>query len=58
MLQGDASKPAAVLGWTPTASVEKLAWMMAHADLDLARREKTLRDAGHEVPRREGHDQQ
>jgi hypothetical protein len=31
--------------------------MMVDHDLELARREKTLRDAGHEMPAFSGHDQ-
>jgi len=58
MLRGDASKAAAKLGWTPTTTVEKLAWMMANADWEIAKREKLLREAGHQMPAREGHDQQ
>ncbi len=56
-LQGDASRAREQLGWTPTTSVEELAKMMAEADLELARRERTLRDAGHVLPERTGHDQ-
>ena len=50
-LRGDASKAAAKLGWTPTTSIERLCHMMVEADTELARREKVLRDAGHELPR-------
>jgi hypothetical protein len=31
--------------------------MMVDSDLELARREKTLRDAGHQLPANSGHDQ-
>jgi GDPmannose 4,6-dehydratase len=48
-LLGDASKAHRVLGWKPKTSVESLARMMVEHDLELARRERTLRDAGHEV---------
>ena len=48
-LLGDASKARSVLGWRPKTSVEDLARMMVDHDLDLARRERTLRDAGHAV---------
>mgnify|MGYP003350238150 CR=1 FL=1 len=34
------------LGWKPKVGVEQLARMMVESDLELARREKTLRDAG------------
>jgi GDPmannose 4,6-dehydratase len=53
-LQGNASKIRSALGWTPTVDVKSLAMMMADADLELARREKTLRDAGHDLPRNHG----
>jgi len=56
-LLGDPGKAKRALGWEPTTSVEQLAVMMAEHDLDLARREKTLRDAGHEMPAVIGHDQ-
>ena len=49
-LLGDPTKARDKLGWEPRTSVEELARMMVESDLDLARREKTLRDAGHEVP--------
>jgi len=54
-LLGDMSKARRVLGWEPKTSVEDLARMMVDHDLELARRERTLRDAGHEVhaPRHE-----
>jgi hypothetical protein len=37
--------------------VAQLAVMMVEHDLELARREKTLRDAGHDMPASTGHDQ-
>ena len=49
-LLGDPTKAKEKLGWEPRTSVEDLARMMVESDLELARREKTLRDAGHEVP--------
>jgi GDPmannose 4,6-dehydratase len=57
VLLGDASKAQAELGWEPKTTVEALAGMMVDADMELARREKTLRDAGHELPSSIGHDQ-
>jgi GDPmannose 4,6-dehydratase len=48
-LLGDATKAKRVLGWTPTTTIERLAALMVEADLELARREKTLRDAGHDI---------
>ena len=49
VLLGDASKARAVLNWRPRTTIEQLVAMMVDADLELARREKTLRDAGHDV---------
>ncbi len=46
-LRGDASKARRVLGWSPTTSADQLIAMMVDSDLELARRERTLRDAGH-----------
>jgi len=57
LLLGDPSKARRVLKWEPETSVEELAAMMVDSDLELARREKTLRDAGHEMPAHAGHDQ-
>jgi len=57
LLLGDPTKAKKKLGWVPTTSVEELARMMVDADMELARREKTLRDAGHELPEFAGHDQ-
>lgn len=56
-LLGDPSKAKRQLGWVPETSVEQLAQMMVDHDMELARREKTLRDAGHELPATMGHDQ-
>jgi GDPmannose 4,6-dehydratase len=50
-------RPSAKLGWVPTTTVEQLAAMMVEHDLEMARREKTLRDAGHKMPEFAGHDQ-
>jgi GDPmannose 4,6-dehydratase len=57
LLLGDPTKAKQKLGWVPTTTVEELARMMVEADMELARREKTLRDAGHELPEFAGHDQ-
>lgn len=56
-LLGDSSKAQTQLGWKPETSVEELARMMVEHDLELASREKTLRDAGHDMPSTVGHDQ-
>jgi GDPmannose 4,6-dehydratase len=55
-LLGDCSKAKAKLGWEPTTTVEELAKMMVDNDLELAQREKTLRDAGHKMPRQGDYD--
>lgn len=57
LLLGDPTKAKQKLGWVPTTTVEQLAAMMVDTDLELAKREKTLRDAGHEMPEFAGHDQ-
>ncbi|HEY8091197.1 MAG TPA: GDP-mannose 4,6-dehydratase, partial [Polyangiaceae bacterium] len=46
-LRGDASKARAKLGWAPRMNFAQLVRTMAEHDLELARQEKTLRDAGH-----------
>ncbi len=56
-LLGDASKARRVLGWEPRVDLDGLVAMMVEHDLELARREKTLRDAGHAMPDNGGHDQ-
>lgn len=48
-LRGDFSKARAALGWSPTTSIDELIEMMVLHDLELAAREKTLLDAGHDV---------
>ena len=57
LLLGDPTKAKQKLGWEPHTSVEELAAMMVEHDLELASREKTLRDAGHAMPAFTGHDQ-
>jgi GDPmannose 4,6-dehydratase len=57
LLLGDPAKAKQKLGWVPTTTVEELAQMMVDHDLELAKREKTLRDAGHDMPKQAGHDQ-
>jgi GDPmannose 4,6-dehydratase len=56
-LLGDCTKAKTKLQWTPRTTVEQLAVMMVDHDLELARRERTLRDAGHKLPESIGHDQ-
>ena len=48
-LLGDASKAGEKLNWKPKVAFKKLVEMMVVADMEHAAREKTLRDAGHEV---------
>ncbi len=49
ILLGDPAKATKKLGWKPRVQFDDLVAMMTDADLELARQEKTLRDAGHEV---------
>ncbi len=51
-LQGDPSKALRVLDWSPTVTFTELVEMMVDHDLELARQERTLKDAGHVVPLR------
>jgi GDPmannose 4,6-dehydratase len=46
-LLGDPSKARAQLGWQPRVGFDQLVKMMVEHDLELARRERLLRDAGH-----------
>jgi GDPmannose 4,6-dehydratase len=46
-LLGDASKARKKLGWNPRVNFSQLIDMMVAADLELAKREKTLYDAGY-----------
>ncbi|MHA0036121.1 GDP-mannose 4,6-dehydratase [Deinococcus sp. PESE-13] len=48
-LLGDASETREFLGWTPKTSFEGLVREMVEHDLELARQEKTLLDAGHQI---------
>jgi GDPmannose 4,6-dehydratase len=54
-LLGDCSRARARLGWKPTVEVKALTVMMVEHYLELARREGTLRDAGHDLPGSAGH---
>lgn len=56
-LLGDPSKALQKLQWKATCTVEELAAMMVDSDFEMARREKTLRDAGHKMPAGTRHDQ-
>jgi len=57
LLLGDPSKAQKALGWKPKVSFGELVRMMYESDMELAEREKTLRDAGHVMPAHSGHDQ-
>lgn len=48
-LEGDASKAAELLDWRPKVTFQELVKMMVDHDLELAQREKTLKDAGFDV---------
>ena len=49
LLLGDSTKARTKLGWQPQVSFDELVGMMVEADLEAARRERTLLDAGHSV---------
>jgi len=51
-LQGDATKAREKLGWQPRIRIDELIRRMIDHDLELARQEKTLMDAGHVITRR------
>ncbi len=48
-LCGDPSKAKKAMGWSPRTSFTALVQMMVDHDMELADRERTLRDAGHNV---------
>ena len=48
-LQGDPSKAMNKLGWQPKISFDQLVLLMVEHDMELARQEKTLKEAGHKV---------
>jgi GDPmannose 4,6-dehydratase len=51
-LQGDASKARERLGWRPRVDFQGLVRMMVAHDLELARREQTMKQAGFDDPQR------
>jgi GDPmannose 4,6-dehydratase len=51
-LRGDASKARKVLGWEPRVGFPELVSMMVEHDIELARRERTVRQAGFIDPAR------
>jgi len=48
-MQGDASKARQILGWQPEISFEEMVRSMVESDIELARQEQTLLQAGHRV---------
>lgn len=48
-LRGDPTRTTQKLGWKPKTSFNELVAMMVDHDHELARQEKTLRDAGHSI---------
>lgn len=48
-LEGDATRARQKLGWKPEVTFAELVQLMVDHDLELARQEQTLRDAGHVV---------
>jgi len=52
VLQGDATKARKTLRWQPRIAFGDLVAMMVAHDLDLARRERALREAGYDSPAR------
>ena len=52
VLLGDPSKAKRKLGWKPRVGFKELVKMMVEHDLELARQEATLKQAGHSVARR------
>ena len=47
VLLGDATKARKILGWKPKVSFDGLVDMMVESDMELAKKEKTLHDAGY-----------
>lgn len=52
LLLGDPSKAKKELGWEPKVGFDELVKMMVEHDMELARQEKTLKDAGHDLSKR------
>lgn len=52
ILRGDPSKAEKKLDWTPETTFDELVEMMVEHDLEKAKREKTLVEAGHDIPKR------
>ena len=56
ILLGDPTKAMQKLGWKPKVSLDELVDMMIEHDLELAKQEKTLRNAGHIIQNRRNHE--
>jgi GDPmannose 4,6-dehydratase len=56
LLLGDPAKAEAELGWKPKVDIDGLVAMMVDHDLDLAKQEKVLSDAGHTFDNRVHHE--
>lgn len=56
LLLGDPSKAKSILKWEPKVDIDGLVEMMVTHDLELARQEKTLTDAGHLFSSRRNHE--
>ncbi|MQM01226.1 hypothetical protein Taro_033974 [Colocasia esculenta] len=52
-LRGDSTKTRRVLGWKPKVGFQELVKMMVDEDLELAKREKVLVDAGYRDPQQQ-----
>ena len=52
VLLGDSTKAQKELGWKPRVGFDQLIDIMVEADLELAKKEKTLLDAGYKVGNR------
>ena len=52
LLLGDPGKAKEELGWEPKVNLDELVKMMIDNDMELARQEKTLKDAGHDLTKR------
>lgn len=55
-LLGDAKKARENLGWEPKVDLDGLVDMMVESDWDLARQERTLKEAGYQVQNRQSHE--
>jgi GDPmannose 4,6-dehydratase len=55
LLVGDAAKAARKLGWRPKRTLRELVTEMVASDVELFKKEKLLRDAGHKILPRHDH---